>query len=168
MSGTLSIGGKQIFSHSDVTDKVTYGSGVPAGTVIDFKSSIMSNEISGITQDTWLATGLSIDITPKYINSKMVIWCSVGSSLNNILHNALKVVRTGPSTSDLHIHSSFISTGYVSGLGSYTATDSPNTDTVQCTYELYHYVDTNSAQYFFNYDNVFSSNASMILMEIKQ
>ncbi|OUU46723.1 MAG: hypothetical protein CBC12_10680, partial [Candidatus Puniceispirillum sp. TMED52] len=34
MSGTLTIGNKEIFNHSDATDKVSYGSGIPAGTVI--------------------------------------------------------------------------------------------------------------------------------------
>ena len=34
MSGTLSVGGKLIFQHSDNGDVVTYGSGIPAGTVL--------------------------------------------------------------------------------------------------------------------------------------
>lgn len=34
MSGTLSVGGKLIFQHSDNDDVVTYGSGIPAGTVL--------------------------------------------------------------------------------------------------------------------------------------
>lgn len=140
----------------------------PAGHVIDFKNSTINNEITGITYDTWLATGLSISITPKYTNSKIVIWCSVGTAINAVDHHAIKVVRTGPSTTNLHIHSSYTNTGYVTGLGSYTVTDTPNTDSVECTYELYHYCDNNSAAYFFNYDGTFVSNASMILMEIKQ
>ena len=153
-----------MMSNGALTDNVVF----PAGHVIECKHAVVDSEISSISLDTWLPTGLSIDITPKYNNSKIVIWCTFGIAANNLYHNAFKVIRTGPATSNLHIHSTYISTGYVPSLGSYTTTDFPNTDSVQCSYELYHYCDNNSAGYFFNYDSRFASHASMILMEIRQ
>ena len=153
-----------LMSDGALTENVTF----PAGHVIECKHAVIGSEISSISLDTWLPTGLSIDITPKYNNSKIVIWCTFGIAANNLHHNAFKVIRTGPATSNLHVHSTYISTGYVPSLGSYTATDFPNTDSVQCSYELYHYCDNNSGGYFFNYDSQFVSHASMILMEIRQ
>ena len=153
-----------VMSDGALTSNVSF----PAGHVIDCKHAVMNSEISSISMDTWLPTGLSIDITPKYDNSKIVVWCTFGIAANDLEHNAFKVVRTGAAISNLHIHSTYINTGYVPSLGSYTATDFPNTDSVQCSYELYHYCDNNSAGYFFNYDALFASHASMILMEIRQ
>jgi len=34
MSGTLSVGGKQVFTHSDMTDKVAVGSGFPPNMIV--------------------------------------------------------------------------------------------------------------------------------------
>jgi len=173
MAGELQLGGTTLATHtgSGASARINLDSGLvfPAGHVIDFKSSIMSSEISGVTADTWVGTGLSINITPKYTNSKMVIWCSVGTSVGaTVYHHALRVRRTGPATTDLHIHSAYTNVGYSVGLSSYTVTDLPNTDDTQCTYELYHYVDNQTTSHFFNYDSNFASNASMLLMEIKQ
>lgn len=79
MSGTLTIGNKEIFSHSDATNKVTYGSGVPADTVIGFKFVEIGNQaLSGtytkfnITSAATSSQGLQVVSTtynPKSNNS---------------------------------------------------------------------------------------------------
>tara|TARA_A100001015_G_scaffold316288_1_gene430180 strand:- start:327 stop:836 length:510 start_codon:yes stop_codon:yes gene_type:complete len=151
---------------------ITLNSGVvfPAGHVIDFKTATITNEIaSALSNDVWFNTGLSASITPKYTNSKIYIISHAGVAANNTLHNALKVVRTGPATADLSIQSTYNSTGYLVGLGTYTAYDSPNTDSVECTYTLHLYVDNYAnSQYYYNYDAQFASTATLSLMEIKQ
>ena len=80
MSGTLSIGGKQIFSHSDVTDKVTVGSGFPAGVIVntnrntEYRKELEGNEVEfrnklaeiedikrwkdGVTRALWIIFGI--------------------------------------------------------------------------------------------------------------
>lgn len=72
MSGTLSIGGKEIYSHSDVTDKVTYGSGVPAGTVIQVVSENFTGTASRAAT-TYVDTFLTKSITSLAANSKFLV-----------------------------------------------------------------------------------------------
>ena len=174
MPGTLNVGGHNIITHSG-----TSGAGTvaiqdvlqfPAGHVIDFKTATITNEIaSSLSNNTWFDTGLSASITPKYTNSIIYIISHAGVATTVTYHNALKVVRTGPATTDLAIQSSYNSTGYALGLGAYTAYDSPNTDSVECTYTLHVYVSANAnTQYFYNYDATFASTATLSLMEIKQ
>ena len=72
MSGTLTIGNKEIFSHSDATDKVTYGSGIPAGTVIQ----VISNTFTGTTSsgnNIYTPSFLTESITSKATNSKFLV-----------------------------------------------------------------------------------------------
>ena len=73
MSGTLSIGGKQIFSHSDVTDKVTYGSGIPADTVIQVVYA-QTTTSTGINTSTFTDTSLSGTIKPASETSKILVF----------------------------------------------------------------------------------------------
>lgn len=174
MPGTLNVGGHDIITHTGdagagtvaIQDVLQF----PAGHIIDFKTATITNEIaSALSNDVWFNTGLSASITPKYTNSKIYIISHAGVATNNTLHNALKVVRTGPATADLSIQSTYNSTGYLVGLGTYTAYDSPNTDSVECTYTLHVYVDNYAnSQYFYNYDAQFASTATLSLMEIKQ
>jgi hypothetical protein len=83
MSGTLSVGGKQIFSHSDVTDKVTYGSGVPVGTVIKtltFESTTaVTNEADQfIPIDN---TNTSIQIPNYTYGNKLLFWIMISVAI---------------------------------------------------------------------------------------
>lgn len=79
MSGALSIGGKQIFSHSDVTDKVTYGSGVPAGTVIQTKILKESDSYGsfGSQGDTYTGISIAFDNNLSSTNSTVLIESSI-------------------------------------------------------------------------------------------
>jgi len=75
MSGTLSIGGKEIYSHSDTTDKVTYGSGIPAGTIVQTVShnAIADSHESVSNSSTYTSSFLQDTITTKLQNSKIRI-----------------------------------------------------------------------------------------------
>lgn len=142
----------------------------PAGHVINFKTTTYGSEISGITADTWVTTNLSIQITPKYTNSKIVVISTFGFTANNPDHVGFKVQRTGPSTQDLGIQSNYSNNNgfFVPQMSSYSAVDSPNTNSALCTYTLYYYVVNNTAGSFWNYDGKYSSIATMFLMEIKE
>jgi len=91
MSGTLNVGGKQIFSHSDATDKVTYGGGVPAGTVIQTQiSTTVVNSVSSTRPENSITstTGeqcIVKDITTERTDSKILILAqaSIGNSTAN-------------------------------------------------------------------------------------
>lgn len=75
MSGTLRIGNKEIFNHSDATDKVSYGSGVPAGTVVQtvYNQTNTATNITGTTLGSGTTTGLSVNITPISTSNKLLI-----------------------------------------------------------------------------------------------
>lgn len=87
MSGTLSIGNKEIFSHSDATDKVTYGSGIPAGTVIqtvtDQHIQSSSITITTATPNDYLGSNLQCSITPKANGNKLYIQAFIDGIYNN-------------------------------------------------------------------------------------
>jgi len=73
MSGTLLIGGKEIYSHSDTTDKVTYGSGIPAGSIINVESFTKSDISSSISANVWANLGLEVTISNIRSNSKILV-----------------------------------------------------------------------------------------------
>ena len=73
MSGTLTIGNKEIFSHSDATDKVTYGSGIPAGTIINVESFTKTDTSSAISANAWTNLGLEVTIHNVRSNSKILV-----------------------------------------------------------------------------------------------
>ena len=73
MSGTLSIGNKEIFNHSNTTDKVTYGSGVPAGTIINVQSFTKDDTSSSISANVWANLGLEVAIHNVRSNSKILV-----------------------------------------------------------------------------------------------
>ena len=95
MSGTLSIGGKQIFSHSDVTDKVTYGSGVPVGTIIKIEQFDYTTQFyDATTANTWLdITGFTYTFTPTYNTSKVLVILNLGRA--GIFSCSFRVLRNG-------------------------------------------------------------------------
>ena len=174
MPGTLQVGGNTVITHTGdagagtntINDAVVF----PAGHIINFKTTTNGSEISGITADTWVTTNLSIQITPKYTNSKIVVISTFGFTANNPDHVGFKIQRTGPSTQDLGIQSNYSNNNgfFVPQMSSYSAVDSPNTNSALCTYTLYFYVVNNTAGAFWNYDGKYSSVATMFLMEIKE
>ena len=165
---TFKINGKN-FATQDGTGEPTVSSNVvfPAGSVIGFNYAISTTEVNGITADTWVTSGLSVSITPKKGNSKIYVIGTWGVSVNNTNHTGYKVVRTGPSSQDLTIQAYYNNTGWIGGPSSYAAIDTPSS-TSECTYTLYLYVDANSGNYYWNYDNTFTPGGNLMVMEIQQ
>ena len=86
MSGTLSIGNETLFTHSDSTG-MSYGSGVPAGTVIQIHQHFYTdNTVIVGSAGTFLEiTQATTSITTKKANSKLLVMycCQFGSAADN-------------------------------------------------------------------------------------
>jgi len=68
---------------------ITWGSGVPAGTVIQAKSAVYSTQVSNSTA-SYVDTGLTASITPTRSSSKILVLvsqngCYIAGGANNIL-----------------------------------------------------------------------------------
>lgn len=79
MSGTLSVGGKQIFTHSDVTDKVTVGSGFPAGIVVNFTYVAQSGDVVLDYPTETTDTILSTSYTPITTGNWTLLMCAMAN-----------------------------------------------------------------------------------------
>lgn len=164
---TLTLGGSTLASKSGSVLSLDSGVNFPAGSIIGFNYAITTTEVSGITIDSWVTTGLSVSITPKKSNSKIYVLSTFGIAINNPGHFGFKVVRTAPTSQDLTIQASYTSVGWASGTSSYSAIDTPSSLS-ECTYTLYHYVDANSGNFNWNYDANFTPGANLMVMEIQQ
>lgn len=138
MSGTLSIGGKEIYSHSDATDKVTYGSGIPAGSLIQTQNYtytaddyyITSTSSNSFTVFSNGSTNFEYSITPKFPTSKILVQImagigkSAGSAHIALYRDDVKLdAATGDQAGSYRLRS--------------TAVLRPNDDSTDSTYGLY-------------------------------
>jgi len=160
-------GGAPITLSGDTATLSGTGVTFPTGSVIGFNYAISTTEVNGVTADTWVTSGLSVSITPKKDNSKIYVIGTWGVSVNSTEHTGYKVVRTGPSSQDLTIQAFYNSTGWIGGPSSYAAIDTPSS-TSECTYTLYLYVDSNTSNYYWNYDAIFTAGGNLMVMEIQQ
>lgn len=167
MSGILKVGGSELINDNGGSGALQWGSGVPAGSIINFNYADNHTELSGITEDSWITTGLSVAIRPKQNNSKIYVIGTWGATVLNNEHVAYKVVRTGPSSQDLGIQVTYNSTGWMNGVSSYASIDTPSS-TAECTYTLFMYVNTTSSNCLWNYDDGFTPSANLMVMEITQ
>jgi hypothetical protein len=153
-------------------DEGTIGSGVvfPAGHVIQFKKGISTTEVQTTTNGTWTPMGLSVSSTPKHTDSLIYVSYTAGVAIAQPEHVGTKVVRTGPATSDLSIHSTYDSDNqYSTTFVAYSSFDSPNTNSVECTYTVWFYIEDNAANnFYFNYRYVLGGEAYIVAMEVKQ
>ena len=164
---TLTLGGSTLASKSGSVLSLDSGVNFPAGSIIGFNNAVSTTEVSGITADTWVTTGLSVSITPKNSNSKIYVLGTWGVALNNPAHFAYQVVRTGPSSQNLPIQAAYASVGWAGGTHSYSATDTPSS-TSECTYTVYIYANQNTSNFMWNYDSLFTPGAHLMVMEIQQ
>jgi len=150
----------------------TLDSGVvfPAGHVVQVKRGISTTEVQTTTNDTWTDMGLSVAITPKYADSLIYVSYTAGVTIAQPDHVGTKVVRTGPATSDLSIHATYDSDNqYSTTFVAYSSFDLPNTDSVECTYTVWFYIDDNATNnFYFNYNYVLAGEAYIVAMEVKQ
>ena len=96
MSGILKVGGSELINDNGGSGSLQWGTGVPAGSVLQVKSTIKTGTVSIATstvdspQDI---TGMSVSITPKATTSNFFVSFTAnigGSSGDNLL---LRVLR---------------------------------------------------------------------------
>ena len=152
MSGTLSVGGKQIFSHSDATDKVTYGSGIPAGTIVQTKVVKDSTARGTFTTqgDNYTGISISFDNNLRNTNCNVLIESSLEVDCDNDIGFGLTWATSSSTLSGnkVGVDGSTVNNltqGYVGaadstrrgGHYSFMAYDSNITSTVPKTYYLW-------------------------------
>ena len=108
MSGTLSIGNETLFTHSDSTG-MAYGSGIPAGTVIQVVQDSWQGKTSSLSNSSvWTATGLEKDIqisSGNYVLVECVLAVEViTSGTNGLVALASGANNTTVDSSDFIIN----------------------------------------------------------------
>lgn len=167
MAGSIKIAGHELVSHDIANDKLIYGTGVPAGTVIQVQTAVSTTYLNGFANGSFVDTGLNINITPKFSNSKIYLHHSNGMLTNASSTTAMRFIRSAPTTKDLLPAYIYNVTGnWVAGLSSIIGFDTPNT-TLQCTYKVQVY--KAQGDIYWNYNGPGTGfEAQFIAMEIKQ
>lgn len=104
MSGTITLGGKTLASHSNDTDAVSWGTGAPAGAVLNIVHTAIktshelttagSGNFADIKNGDSGTETLQATITLKSPNNKILIFGYVScSNVNELEHTAIRVVR---------------------------------------------------------------------------
>ena len=163
-NASFQLNGQEVFS--EASGVVTYGSGFPAETIVQVRTASTSTEVGNWTNNTWVDSGLSVNITPKFNDSKIYLHSGAGVIVQNTGYMGLRINRSSPSATALlpmviYQNSSSWSPGQMFYIG----IDTPNT-TSQCTYVLQIYKQTGSS--LWNYDALTTPQAHLIAMEIKE
>jgi len=165
------LNGKTVVTQTGNDEPLIGGNVVfPAGHIVQLKRGISTTQVQTTANDTWTDMGLSVAITPKYADSLIYVSYTSGVAGAGSDHVGTKVVRTGPETSDLSIHSTYDShTEYYTNFVAYSSFDSPNTNSVECTYTVWFYIDDYApTNFYFNYEGFFQSESYIVAMEVKQ
>lgn len=88
MAGSIKVAGHELVSHDIANDKLIYGTGVPAGTVIQVVQHIMQSSWTAASNqnEQLIGTGATIfknSITPKKENSKILIQYAFDTSASS-------------------------------------------------------------------------------------
>ena len=81
MSGILKVGGSELINDNGGSGSLQWGSGVPAGSVLQVQSVVVTDRASSTDQNTsgtGTDVGLNVTITPKKSGSYFFIQCSIG------------------------------------------------------------------------------------------
>ena len=81
------MGSQTVFTQTD-DNRPVYGSGIPAGTVLQVKNTLMGDALNFTpTSQTWTdIAGLSVQITPSSSSNKILVFASVhGVTLQNVV-----------------------------------------------------------------------------------
>lgn len=174
MSGTLSIGGKQIFSHSDVTDKVTYGSGVPAGSVIQTKFAETETEYESTSTTPTTLVNLRLFITPTIANSKILIalngTAKSGSNNGNIRQIYRFLANSNPieTFNPMYLNVSAIDdeANAIHLIKFYSHGQTSNFTQIQLDFDFYRDGSGSYLNHVFNFDTIVTNHATSYAMEI--
>ena len=142
----------------------------PAGHIVQIQTAVNTSYLqigSGTSDGTWVDTGLSVNITPKFNNSKIYLHHVVANIINNSSSFGMRFNRTAPTATSLKPSYSYHNQGYwIPGHSSLMSFDTPST-TSQCTYMVQVYKAQNGL--YWNYNGPGGDfEAQLIAMEIKQ
>ena len=141
----------------------------PAGHIVQTKTAVKTTAVASgaLTSGSWVQTGLSVDITPKFNNSKIYLLHVVAIIVNNASYHGLRIQRTAPTTLELRAAWGYDDYAvWSTGLSACMGFDLPNTLS-QCTYNVQALKQQNSM--YWNYAGTGGPHeAQLIAMEIKE
>ena len=142
----------------------------PTGHIVQMQTAVSTTTLnigSGTSDATWVDTNLSVNITPKFNNSKIYLHHVVATLLNNSSSFGMRFNRTVPTATSLNPSYTYhIGAFWIPGHSSLMSFDTPST-TSQCTYMVQVYKTQNGI--YWNYSGPGGDfEAQLIAMEIKQ
>ena len=148
----------------DTINEKTTGNGVQiAGHVVQVVQGSSTSYLTLGSNDTYVDTGLTATITPKFASSKILILHS-SAILGTATHDAiLRLLRGSTNIHQLNFWSDNSNYTYMTGAFQYL--DSPST-TSATTYKTQVYKNQNA--FLYNYVNEVTSKSTLTLMEIAQ
>ena len=161
MSSVLKVDTIQTTSGAAPTTKDLGFAGGSVIQVVQGTSTTYLALSAGGSNSTYVDTGLTATITPKFSSSKILILHS-SSILGNATHDAiLRLLRGSTNIHHLNFWSDNTSYHYMTGAFQYL--DSPST-TSATTYKTQVYKNQND--FLYNYNNEVTSKSTLTLMEI--
>ena len=144
----------------------------PAGHIVQTKTAVKTTPVAtgALTAGSWVQTGLSVDITPKFNNSKIYLLHVVGIIVKRALYHGLRIQRTAPTTLELRAAWAYDdnSANWSTGLSAYMGFDLPNTLS-NCTYNVQALRQDGSGDMYWNYSGTGGPHETqLIAMEIKE
>ena len=170
MAGSIKIAGHEHIRHDIANDKLVYGTGVPAGTVIQVRNSTLTSQWNpgDVSQGTETSIGLSLDFKPNFDTSEILVFVDL-DGLTNENDNAFSTFRLYRDSSSLRNFGYPWMWSSVDNANNTTMSckfiDTPNT-TTQFTYSIKHYQTNGTGKPRVNRDTVGMS--TLIAMEIVQ
>jgi len=134
-----------------------------AGSVVQVVQGTSTSYLVAGSNDTYIDTGLTATITPKFSSSKVLVLHSSAIVTNPTQDFILRLLRGSTNIHQLNFYST--TTTYYSLTGAFNFLDSPST-TSATTYKTQVYKNANDVLY--NYINEVTSTSTLILMEIAQ
>lgn len=177
-NASFQLNSQEVFS--EASGVVSVGAGFPAGTVLQVQTQEYTTLQQAIsTSTTGASTGLSVDITPKYTGSKMLVNCAftAGKDGTNNIVNYYIYRSTGSTASSANTAGSYSgSSGYYLNTASSSVYitlsilwEDTSENTSLHTYSLY-VVSGSSMTTYLNSrnDTSYTGTSTISVMEIKQ
>lgn len=148
----------------DTINEKTSGNGVQIpGHVVQVVQGTSTTYFTLGSNNTYVDTGLTATITPKFSNSKVLILHNSPIVYQNTQDAILRLLRGTTNVHQMNFYNS--SSSYNSASFAFQFLDSPST-TSATTYKTQIY--KNQGSFLYNYNNEITSTSTLTLMEIAQ
>ena len=182
MSGILKVGGSELINDNGGSGNLQWGSGVPAGSVLQVQNTLMGDRLNFTpTSQTWTdIAGLSVQITPSSNSNKILVFATVQG---NAGQSTVCFLRTMRDSTAVGIANASSARSTISGAlkevtsfdiqgTSWNFLDSPNSSGTPLTYKVQIYsnggVVINTGTTTTDNWSVGVTVSSITVMEIKQ